>query len=303
MRVASVLLSGHDQFRLGAARGPAAVAYDLLDHRSGVYGASVAERLGSAVTPVRAYLTGELMIEAGECLLHENALPGPQGRHLLAFLVAEHTRGVGRDEIADELWGLEPTGAWRTSLRALTSRIRAALTTAGLDGAALLIGTPGVYRVRLPANSWVDIDAALSAVHNAETLLRNGDPCAAGSETLVTRLITARPLLPGRTGAWLERQRSQLTDIRLRALDCAANANLLLGNSAQAVRDARLATEMAPLHEPSWRLLMSAHAAADDTASALAAYDRCRTVLAETLGVAPSPTTRREHAALLSITN
>jgi len=255
------------------------------------------------VSPVRAYLTGELMIESGERLLHENALPGPQGRHLLAFLVAEHTRAVSIDEIAGELWGPEPAGAWRTSLKALTSRIRAVLTGAGLDGAALLVGAPGVYRVRLPADSWVDIDAALSAVHNAETLLRNEDPYAAGRETLVARLITARPLLPGRTGAWLERQRSQLADIRLRALQCAASVNLRLGNSAQAVRDARLATEMAPLHEPAWRLLMSAYAAADDTASALAAYDRCRTILAETLGVAPSPATRREHSALLSATN
>ena len=39
---------------------------------------------------MRVYLTGPLCLEAGEHLLAESALPGPQGRHLLGFLTAEH---------------------------------------------------------------------------------------------------------------------------------------------------------------------------------------------------------------------
>ncbi len=253
-----------------------------------------------AAPPLRVYLTGELALEAGERLVHEARLPGPQGRHLLALLISEHGRAVGLDELAEELWGPAPPAAWRTSIKALSSRLRRALSATGLDGAELLAGAPGVYRFRLPAGAWVDIDAALSATHAAEALLAGGDPARAGREALVARIITARPLLPGRTGPWVERRRAQLAAVRIRALECSARARIELGLASQAVRDMQLALEVEPLREPAWRLLMDAHAAAGDTASALAAYERCRALLAERLGVGPSAPTRRHHSMLLA---
>jgi len=69
---------------------------------------------------------------------------------------------------------------------------------------------------------------------------------------------------------------------------------------ARAIHDAQLALELAPLREPTWRLLMDAHAAAGDTASALAAFARCQLTLREALGVGPSPATRERHSALLA---
>lgn len=250
----------------------------------------------------RIYLTGDVAIETGGRLLHERQLPGPQGRHLFAMLAAEHARAVGHDELAEELWGPTPPAGWATSLKAVTSRMRSALSAAGMHGGELLTGGPGVYRFRLPARGWVDLDAAHAATHAAETLLRAGDLQGAAAEAFVARLITARPLLPGRSGPWVERRRAQLVDLRVRALECAALARLGLGTPAQAARDARLALEVAPLREPAWRLLMNSLAATGDVASALAAYDRCRVALRETLGVGPSAATRECHAALLTQT-
>ena len=164
----------------------------------------------------------------------------------------------------------------------------------------MLVGAPGVYRFRLPANGWVDLDAAVTAVHQAESLLAHGELRPAAAEALVARLISARPLLPGRSGPWLERARRRLADVQLRALDTAVRVQIALGNDGQAVRDAERAVELAPVREPGWRLLMDAHAAAGDISSALAAYARCRTVLTEELGVGPSPATRESHQALLA---
>jgi hypothetical protein len=48
----------------------------------------------------------------GQMPLAQGAAPGPRGRHLLAFLVAEHTRAIGHDEIAEELWDASPPRAW-----------------------------------------------------------------------------------------------------------------------------------------------------------------------------------------------
>jgi SARP family transcriptional regulator, regulator of embCAB operon len=232
--------------------------------------------------------------------VHERRLPGPKARHLLVFLAAEHTRSLGHDEIADELWDGSPPAAWPASLKALVSRTRAALSAAGLDGAALLAGGPGVYRFRLPERGWVDLDAARSAAHAAETLLAAGDFEGAGQEALVARLITARPLLPGRTGPWLERCRRDLADLRVRALDCSARAHLARGAPARAARDAQLLVELAPVRERGWSLLIDAHTAAGDVGSALEAYARCRVALREALGVGPSPMIRDRHAALLA---
>ena len=253
------------------------------------------------VTPtMRIYLAGEVCLEVSDRLIHERLLPGPQGRHLLAFLAAEHVRAVGHDEIVDELWQGSPPRAWATSLKALASRIRTVMSSAGVDGQQLLAGAPGVYRFRLPERAWLDLDAASAGVHDAETLLRRGDPQGAVRAAFVTRLITARRLLPGQTGPWLERCRRQLADLRLRALECSAGAHIAGGVPGHAIRDAQLALELAPLREPTWRLLMDAHAAAGDTASALATFARCQLALREALGVGPSAATRERHSALLA---
>jgi DNA-binding SARP family transcriptional activator len=249
---------------------------------------------------MRLYLTGEVCVEEADRLLREAWLPGPQGRHVLAFLAAEHARPVGHGELVEELWGTSPPRAWAASLKALVSRIRAALTTAGFDGPRLLVGAPGVYRFRLPVHGWVDLDAARSAAHDAETMLAAGDLDAAAREAFVARLITARPLLPGQTGLWLEHCRRGLADLRIRSLECSARVHIAGGAPARAVRDAQLAVEAAPLREPAWRLLMDAHAAGGDTASALDAFARCRLTLSEALGVGPSPATYERHSALLA---
>jgi DNA-binding SARP family transcriptional activator len=248
--------------------------------------------------PLRVYLAGEVCLEAGDALVHERLLPGPQARHLLALLAAEHTRALGHDEIVAELWGPSPPRAWSTSLKALASRIRGALAAAGLDG-ALIVGAPGLYRCTLPQRSWVDLDAAVSACHEAEALAARGRFDDALRAAFVARLITARPLLPGQTGPWVERCRRRLRDVRVRALECSARAHLATGAAAHAVRDAQLALEVVPLREPTWRLLMDAHEAAGDTASALDTFGRCVRTLREVLGVAPSAATRERHLALL----
>jgi SARP family transcriptional regulator, regulator of embCAB operon len=103
----------------------------------------------------------------------------------------------------------------------------------------------------------------------------SGRLAEAASEAFVTRLVTVRPLLPGRTGPWLQRARHELIDLHIRSLECSARAQIARGNPARAAHDAELALELAPMREPAWRPLMDSHAAAGDIASALHAYGRC----------------------------
>ena len=51
----------------------------------------------AAAPATRIYLTGEVCIEADDRLLRERRLPGPQARHLLAFLAAERGSPTTRE--------------------------------------------------------------------------------------------------------------------------------------------------------------------------------------------------------------
>jgi SARP family transcriptional regulator, regulator of embCAB operon len=253
--------------------------------------------------PLRVYLAGGICLEAGNRVVGERQLPGPLGRHLLAMLAAEHTRAIGHDELAEEIWHGTPPPAWAASLKALVSRIRAVLTRAGLDRGTLIAGAPGIYRFVLPPGGWVDVDAAKSATHEAEAQLANQDLEHSAQQLFVAKLITARPLLPGMTGLWLERRRADFAELRIRALQCSARVNLAAGSFTLAIRDAQRAVAADPLRESSWWLLMDAQAGTGDLASAIAAYERCRSILDQELGIPPSPATRERHAAILARTD
>lgn len=130
--------------------------------------------------------------------------------------------------------------------------------------------------------------------------LANRDLLGAGQQLFVAKLITSRPFLPGMTGDWVERCWAEFADLRIRTLQCSARVNLANGIFTAAVRDAQRGVKADPLRESSWWLLMDAHAAIGDLASAIAVYERYRSTLDWHLGIPPSPATRQRHAALLA---
>jgi DNA-binding SARP family transcriptional activator len=248
---------------------------------------------------MRVYLTGPLCLEAGEHLLAESALPGPQCRHLLGFLAAEHARPLSRDELAGEIWQASLPPAWESSLKSILSKIRAALSRAGLPGAELIRNGFGAYQFQLPRHGWVDVDAAVLAVHLAEAGLTGGDLDGAAGHAFVARLITARPFLPGVEGIWADEWRRKLQAFRIRAVECMAEVQLQRGQTSAAIQSAELVVGLDELRESGWRILMRAHAAAGNVGTALRAFERCRLTLREQLGTVPSPITRAVHSELL----
>jgi hypothetical protein len=158
---------------------------------------------------VRIYLTSEVRIEHGETLVGERDLPGRQGRVTLALLVAERDRPVTRDEIGEELWLDDPPLAWEKAVMAVMSKLRAALRRAGLDVDALVTSF-GCYQLRLPPDTWVDVEAAADAVHRAETALMADDPSAAYPWAYVAYHVGRRPFLAGEDGPWVRRARLRL---------------------------------------------------------------------------------------------
>jgi DNA-binding SARP family transcriptional activator len=251
--------------------------------------------LASTSHPVRIQICGSLSIEReGQRL--ETGLPGRQGRLLFTYLVVNRHRPVPRDELAEALW-LEPDpAALDARLNPLLSKLRRVFGTEAVAGRSTL-------RLYLP-DVWVDLEAAMEAIHRAESSIAQGDWMRAWGPVLVALFVAERGFLPGEDAPWIDDIRHQLTELHLRALECYAATELGIAGPelAGAVRAGRQLIRLAPLRESGYRFLMEALAAQDNLAEALHVYGQLCDCLRDQLGVSPSPATRELHRRLLADT-
>src|SRR5262245_30568917 len=229
----------------------------------------------------------------------ERVLPGRQGRLAFALLVTERRAGLSVEKIADVLWNGAPPPSWSTALRAIISKLRGLMAECGFGDAVAIENAFGCYQLRLPSDTWVDLEVAAKAVHDAETELRAGNFAAANGEALVAAAISRRPFMTGDDGPWVTQKRRWLGAIRVRALSCRAQVAIANGDPELAVEDAELIIELEPYRESAYVLLMRAHAKTGNRAQALQTYERLRTLLAEQLGASPSPDTEAAYLEIL----
>ena len=244
---------------------------------------------------MRIQICGPLAIEReGERL--DALLPGRQGRLLFTYLVVNRHRNLPRDELAEALWREPDPAAVDTRLNPLLSKLRRVFGTEAVEGRSTL-------RLCLP-EAWVDLEAATEAIHRAESSVAQQDWARAWGPALTALFVAERGFLPGEDAPWVDEIRHQLTELRLRALECYAAAALGLGGTelAAAVRAGRQLTRLAPLRESGYRYLMRALAAQDNLAEALGVYGQLCECLRDQLGVSPSPATRELHERLLAAT-
>ena len=249
---------------------------------------------------IRIHLAGRLSVDVGERRIDQSDFPGQQGRVAFALLVVERSRPVGRAELVDALWPADAPSSSDVALNAIMSKLRTLLSKAGLKGAATLVSSQGCYELRLPPDAWVDLEAAADAIHEAETALRAGNPAAAYGPSAVAHHIARRPLLPGADGPWLEARRQRLRNTLLRALECRAEVYLWNDEHSLAIDAAQELVALEPLRESGHRLLIRALSQSGNSAEALRAYERCRRLIAEELGVDPSRQTKAVYESVLA---
>jgi len=245
--------------------------------------------------PVRIQVCGLLVVERDGQRL-DALLPGRQGRLLFAYLVVNRHRQVPRDELAEALWREPDPAAVDARLNPLLSKLRRAFGAGTVEGRSTL-------RLCLPS-AWVDLEAAVEAVHRAESAVAQQDWARAWGPALTALFVAERGFLPGEDAPWIDEIRHQLTVLRLRALECYAAAGLGIGGTelAAAVRAGRELTRLAPLRESGYRYLVQALAAQDNLAEAINVYAQLSQCLRDQLGVSPSPATRELYQRLLAAT-
>jgi DNA-binding SARP family transcriptional activator len=244
-------------------------------------------------------LTGQLAAEADGNRADATRLPGRQASVVFAYLVAERDRPVPTEELAEAVWGgaLPPT--WRPALRGVVSKVRGFLDLLGLPAADTLTSSAGCYRLVLPSDTAVDVELAEGEAERAQRALSAGRLAEALAAAERARAIAGRPLLPGHDGAWVQDRRAALHQVLVRSLEQLVEVHLAAGQAAQAVGPAGDLVALEPFRDSAYRRLLSAHAAAGDRGEALRAYDRYRRVLAEELGVGPSPDLEAAYLELL----
>jgi DNA-binding SARP family transcriptional activator len=242
---------------------------------------------------MRIQLCGRLVVRLGARRV-EAALPGGKGRLLFAYLVLNRLRQVDRDQLLDAVYGEEASLDHQPRLSVLLSRLRSVV------GSELLSGRSQIELV-LPPDVFVDVEAALEALHRAESHVAAREWAEAWGPAGIAYHVASRPLLAGHDRPWLDEWRRRLDDVRLRGLECFAAARLGLGGPTlpQAEECGRRLIALAPYRESGHRILMEALEQRGNVAEALLVYDRLRVRLRDELGIAPSQSVQSVYRRLL----
>jgi DNA-binding SARP family transcriptional activator len=221
----------------------------------------------------------------------EAGLPGRQGLLLFVFLACNRLRPASRDELMHALWPRELPPTADSSLSALLSRLRHVVPLAGRSEIRLDLAEP----------VFVDFEAALEAIHRAESAVRRGVFTDGWGPARVALHTADRGFLQDVDVPWAVERRRVLEDVLLRAHECVARIGIGLAGPEldSARRSSRALIRLAPLRESGYRLLMEALHADGNDAEALTVYDRLRVLLRDELGTSPSTPTQELHRALL----
>ena len=242
------------------------------------------------MTAERIELLGRIAIQrrgAGS-----GTLPGRRAELVFAFLAAEHHRIVTADELANALWPESLPDTWAAALRGVVTEVRRYLDNAGLPSSEMLTTVRRGYQLQLPAGMVVDLDEARACLAAAGGDLEAGDGARAAVHAARSAELARLPFLAAHDGEWVDGIRRELESLHARALDLQARGHRTDGDLPLAASVAEQLVRVEPLSEAGHQLRIRILGEAGDRAGAIRAYEQCRAVLADELGVQPSAETK-----------
>ena len=219
---------------------------------------------------------------------------GSRLRRLMTRLAVDAGQVVTASELVDAVWGGDPPAEPVGALQTLVSRLRRVL-----GNPAVVQQSHQGYRLTIAADD-LDANRFRRLSRHARDRLAQGDAATARRELTEALDLWRGPALADAEDAeYAVALIARLDEERLDALTARVDADLALGHAADVVAELEDLTRANPLREQLTGQLMRALAATGRTAEALAAYERLRGTLADTLGTDPSPALRELHLALL----
>jgi predicted ATPase/DNA-binding SARP family transcriptional activator len=239
----------------------------------------------SGASGVRVEVMGAGAVRRGDGAVTGLELGGRRARVALAALAL--TDGpVPADRLAALIWSNTPPPTWPAALRGVIRSLRSSLDAVQAGGQRLIATTPSGYCLAPGAS--VDLDLAEAALAEASALAGHGRHEAAIAAAEPVTGLSGDQLLPGEDGSWLSPHRALADALALRALELVAESAGALRDHHRAVAAGRRAVSASPLNERSHRILFRALHGAGDRAGVVQAYEACREILAEQLGVDPA---------------
>lgn len=224
---------------------------------------------------------------------------GAKERLLLARLIAARGRTVLASELIDTLWGEEPPRSAAKSLQTFVARLRAALAP-HTDGVAVIVTEGAGYRLAVDPGQ-VDAGRFVRLADLGRTALADGHPASAHRTLEAALELWRGPAYADlAAGGALAAEVARLEERRLAVTEDLLAALVEVGREAEAVPELEALVRRHPLRERGWELLVTAQYRAGRQGDALAAYERARVTLAESLGVDPGPALRAVHARVLA---
>ena len=222
-------------------------------------------------------------------------VPGAKERALLADLVVNTGQVVSADRLVEDLWGEDPPGNPANTLQGRVSALRRAL---GPAGSGLVVTRPPGYVLEAGPEQ---VDAARFERLVAEALVLGPSegPRAAGLLEAALGLWRGRALAEFADRPWAQAEAARLEELRLAAREALAELALAAGGHAGLVGELEGLVAEHPTRERLRGQLMVALYRSGRQADALSLYQQTREVLAEELGIDPSPELQRLHQAIL----
>jgi WD40 repeat protein/DNA-binding SARP family transcriptional activator/class 3 adenylate cyclase len=262
-------------------------------------GADVAERM-KALAPRRearrAYggtlqfrVLGPLEVDAGSGPV---PLGGPKQRAVLAHLLIRANELVPADTLVDEVWGEAPPEKARNIIQTYVSHLRKAL------GHDRIQSHPPGYRLRLDPSE-LDSERFDALLRAAKKALPTDPNIAVGTLDDALALWRGPALADLADQPSLVAEAARLEDLRLEAQQDRIEGLLATGAQIRAIGELETVLTRHPWRESLWGLLMVALYREGRQAESLGAYQRAREILAEELGIDPSPELMRLHERVL----
>lgn len=238
----------------------------------------------------RVCILGPVAVRDGD---RELPLAGSRVRRLLVRLAVDAPHPVSPGELIDAVWyDDDPPAHVANALQSLVSRLRRAL-----PGAGSVQQTPAGYQL---VGCDIDVEEFERLAAEGRGLLARGDEVMAGSVLRqALDLWSGSPLADAGDASYALGRGARLSERRMEALCDRIDADLAAGRAVELVPELEDLTRAMPLRERLVGQQMLALARAGRSADALAAYERLRTALADTLGTDPSAPVQEVHLRIL----
>ena len=221
----------------------------------------------------------------------------PREQRLLAALLLGAGRVVPLAQLTDIMWGENPPPGVGKQIQNAVSRLRGVLSAGGCP--ELIVTHAGGYRLAVGADA---VDTGLFAVW----VLQAQRAASVGQIADAARLLESAlglwrgPLLAGLSGTVIDAAAASWEERRYAATEAFYDAQLALGRHREAVAGLSAFVAENPLRDKPTGQLMLALYRCGRQADALFCYEQTRVLLADELGLDPSPDLRRLRQQVLA---